>query len=117
MNTALLCLLEPRTLAEVAAHTGQTLSATRLLLGHLVNEGRVIPDGSGGYALHPRERARWEAHARVVAEHASRAACNPGGLSGRVHVRTDGLTAPMSAPKRLDQDSRADRFGGHCDDD
>lgn len=37
----------------------------RLLLGHLANEGKIIPDGRGGYTLHPRERdrqqARWQA--------------------------------------------------------
>lgn len=110
-DTALLYLLESHSLAEVAAHIGQPLAATRLLLGHLTNEGRVIPDGRGGYTLHPRERAKQEAAAKVVADY-KRSNTLPGGDG--THVRTlSTVDANAQAPKRIAQMGEEDWFGKH----
>lgn len=108
---ALIFLLESHSLAEVAAHIGQPLAATRLLLGHLTNEGRVIPDGRGGYTLHPRERAKQEAAAKVVADY-KRSNALPGGDGA--FVRT--LPTPdvnAQTPKRIAHLSEEDWFGKH----
>ena len=107
MAAALLYLTEPRTLTEVATHVGRSLSATRLLLGHMIHEGRVVPDGSGGYTLHPRERYRQESRRRALDDLARRLAAEEveriRRQPGPIHVRTQGYVNAndVATPKRI----------------
>jgi len=86
LDRAMVALLRPRTVVELAEQLGERPQTTLLLLGYLVNEGRVVNAGAGRFEIHPRERYAYTRLAARWAERGTAAVRHAADLSGRMRV-------------------------------
>lgn len=86
LDRALVALLRPRTVRELAEQLGERPQTALLILGYLANEGRVINAGPGIFEIHPRARHAYARLAAIWAEREAAAVRHPADLSGAMRV-------------------------------